>query len=190
MQSLKERKVIRSLLVAWRYLQLIFTWSLCIFYHVSLTFPSLSFPISRWFRVSDSGALYPIPSSQRIIPSQTILFIRSVDERDMGRWVRLISYLSLDISSLASRLAHYWWRISHFNSSYAVVVVLSTVRDACLRVEVDSQSSVGGIGNVFSLILSSSFSISTFWHAFRLLVGFGHTCVRVVVASVFCPDVY
>lgn len=40
-----------------------------------------------WFRISDSGALYPIPSSQRIIPAQTILFIRNIDDRDAGRWV-------------------------------------------------------------------------------------------------------
>lgn len=39
------------------------------------------------FRVSDSGALYPLPSSQRIVPAQTILFIRSVDDRDAGRWI-------------------------------------------------------------------------------------------------------
>uniref|UniRef100_A0A336KKP0 CSON012059 protein n=1 Tax=Culicoides sonorensis TaxID=179676 RepID=A0A336KKP0_CULSO len=44
-------------------------------------------PVFTWFRVSDSGALYPLPSSQRIIPAQTILFIRSVDDRDAGRWI-------------------------------------------------------------------------------------------------------
>lgn len=44
--------------------------------------------IYSWLRVSDSGATYPIPPSQRIFPSQSILFIKHIDDRDAGRWVR------------------------------------------------------------------------------------------------------
>lgn len=43
----------------------------------------------RWFRVSDSKALYPVPSSHRVIPSQTLLLIKNADERADGRWVSL-----------------------------------------------------------------------------------------------------
>ena len=44
-------------------------------------------PIFTWYRLSDSGSYYPVPSSQRIMPSQSLLFIRNVDDRDAGRWV-------------------------------------------------------------------------------------------------------
>ncbi|XP_055715988.1 cell adhesion molecule Dscam2 isoform X2 [Phlebotomus papatasi] len=44
-------------------------------------------PIFTWFRVTDSGALYPLPTSQRIIPSQSILLLKNSDERDSGRWI-------------------------------------------------------------------------------------------------------
>ena len=47
-------------------------------------------PIFTWYRLSDSGSYYPVPSSQRIMPSQSLLFIRNVDDRDAGRWVSLI----------------------------------------------------------------------------------------------------
>ncbi|XP_061389424.1 cell adhesion molecule Dscam2-like, partial [Musca vetustissima] len=40
-----------------------------------------------WYRVSDSSALYPIPSSQRVILSRTLLLIKNADERDAGKWV-------------------------------------------------------------------------------------------------------
>lgn len=43
--------------------------------------------IYRWYRVSDSAALYPIPLSQRIILSRTLLLIKNADERDTGKWV-------------------------------------------------------------------------------------------------------
>ncbi|KAL7024043.1 hypothetical protein ACKWTF_012881 [Chironomus riparius] len=44
-------------------------------------------PIYTWYRLSDSGSYYSVPSSQRVIPSQTLLLIRNVDERDAGRWI-------------------------------------------------------------------------------------------------------
>lgn len=44
-------------------------------------------PIFTWYRLSDSGSYYSVPSSQRIVPSQTLLLIRNVDDRDAGRWV-------------------------------------------------------------------------------------------------------
>lgn len=47
----------------------------------------LHFFFPSWYRVSDSNALYPVPSSQRIIPSNTLLYIRNADERCAGRWV-------------------------------------------------------------------------------------------------------
>lgn len=47
-------------------------------------------PIYTWYRLSDSGSYYSVPSSQRVIPSQTLLLIRNVDERDAGRWVSQI----------------------------------------------------------------------------------------------------
>ena len=47
-------------------------------------------PIYTWYRLSDSGSYYSVPSSQRVIPSQTLLLIRNVDERDAGRWVRIL----------------------------------------------------------------------------------------------------
>ena len=50
-------------------------------------------PIFTWYRLSDSGSYYAVPSSQRIIPSQTLLLIRNADERDAGRWV--IKYKTL-----------------------------------------------------------------------------------------------
>lgn len=46
-------------------------------------------PIFTWYRLSDSGSYYSVPSSQRIIPSQTLLLIRNVDDRDAGRWVNV-----------------------------------------------------------------------------------------------------
>lgn len=49
----------------------------------------------RWFRQSESSALYPVPSSQRIVPSQTLLLIKNADERDAGKWVR--KFLSIFI---------------------------------------------------------------------------------------------
>lgn len=45
-------------------------------------------PIFTWYRLSDSSSYYSVPSSQRIVPSQTVLLIRNVDDRDAGRWVR------------------------------------------------------------------------------------------------------
>ncbi|XP_070137489.1 cell adhesion molecule Dscam1 isoform X2 [Drosophila bipectinata] len=45
------------------------------------------FPIFTWYRVSDSAALYPIPSSQRVILSRTLLLIKNADERDAGKWI-------------------------------------------------------------------------------------------------------
>lgn len=42
-----------------------------------------------WYRISDSNALYPVPSSQRIIPSNTLLYIRNANERSAGKWVSL-----------------------------------------------------------------------------------------------------
>lgn len=48
---------------------------------------SLIYKIIRWFRISDSGGLYPVPPSQRIFPAQSLLLIKNVDERDLGRWV-------------------------------------------------------------------------------------------------------
>lgn len=48
-------------------------------------------PIYTWYRLSDSGSYYSVPSSQRVIPSQTLLLIRNVDERDAGRWVRILN---------------------------------------------------------------------------------------------------
>lgn len=44
-------------------------------------------PTITWYRLSDSGSYYPIPSTQRIMPSQSLLYVRSADERDAGRWV-------------------------------------------------------------------------------------------------------
>ncbi|XP_035786671.1 Down syndrome cell adhesion molecule-like protein Dscam2 isoform X3 [Anopheles albimanus] len=44
-------------------------------------------PSFSWFRISDTGSLYTVPSSQRIVPSQSLLFIRNADERDAGRWI-------------------------------------------------------------------------------------------------------
>ncbi|XP_058830387.1 cell adhesion molecule Dscam2 isoform X2 [Topomyia yanbarensis] len=44
-------------------------------------------PVFTWYRISDSGSLYTVPSSQRIILSQSLLFIRKTDGRDTGRWV-------------------------------------------------------------------------------------------------------
>jgi Down syndrome cell adhesion molecule len=46
-------------------------------------------PIYTWYRLSDSGSYYSVPSSQRVIPSQTLLLIRNIDERDAGRWVNI-----------------------------------------------------------------------------------------------------
>lgn len=39
--------------------------------------------------MSDSNALYPVPSSQRIMPYQTLLLVKNADERDSGKWVRI-----------------------------------------------------------------------------------------------------
>ncbi|XP_053686439.1 cell adhesion molecule Dscam2 [Sabethes cyaneus] len=44
-------------------------------------------PVFTWFRVSNSGSLYTVPSSQRIIPSQSLLFIRKTVDGDAGRWI-------------------------------------------------------------------------------------------------------
>jgi Down syndrome cell adhesion molecule len=44
-------------------------------------------PTITWYRLSNSGSYYPIPATHRIIPSQSLLFIRNVDEKDAGRWV-------------------------------------------------------------------------------------------------------
>lgn len=48
--------------------------------------------VCRWFRVSDSKALYPVSSSHRVIPSQTLLLIKNADERADGRWVSSIRF--------------------------------------------------------------------------------------------------
>ncbi|XP_055385270.1 cell adhesion molecule Dscam2 isoform X2 [Condylostylus longicornis] len=44
-------------------------------------------PVFTWYRVSDSDALYPIPSSQRVIVSRTLLLIKNADDRDTGKWI-------------------------------------------------------------------------------------------------------
>lgn len=54
-------------------------------------------PIYTWYRLSDSGFYYSIPSSQRVIPSQTLLLNRNVDDRDDGRWV---SFFCFDYKAL------------------------------------------------------------------------------------------
>jgi hypothetical protein len=51
-------------------------------------------PIFTWYRLSDSGSYYSVPSSQRVIPSQTLLLIRNVDDRDAGRWVICTTFFS------------------------------------------------------------------------------------------------
>lgn len=57
-------------------------------------------PIFTWFRISDSGALYTVPSTQRIIPSQSLLFIRKTDIMDAGRWnLRCFRHYSYDRQS-------------------------------------------------------------------------------------------
>lgn len=50
-------------------------------------------PIYTWYRLSDSGSYYSVPSSQRVIPSQTLLLIRNADERDAGRWVSFFFFI-------------------------------------------------------------------------------------------------
>lgn len=57
----------------------------------------------RWFRVSDSKALYPVPSSHRVIPSQTLLLIKNADERADGQWV-----------SIERTHYHFTYWISHY----------------------------------------------------------------------------
>lgn len=37
--------------------------------------------------MSDSGANYPVPASQRIIPSHSILLVKHADDRDSGKWI-------------------------------------------------------------------------------------------------------
>lgn len=44
-------------------------------------------PSITWYRLSNSGSYYPTPPTHRIIPSQSLLYIRNADERDAGRWV-------------------------------------------------------------------------------------------------------
>ncbi|XP_037893809.1 Down syndrome cell adhesion molecule-like protein Dscam2 isoform X2 [Glossina fuscipes] len=55
--------------------------------HMPCNIQGNPFPIFTWYRVSDSSALYPIPSSQRIILSRTLLLIKNADERDAGKWI-------------------------------------------------------------------------------------------------------
>ncbi|KAL5284148.1 hypothetical protein ACFFRR_006432 [Megaselia abdita] len=55
--------------------------------HLPCNIQGNPFPIFTWYRVSDSGALYPIPSSQRIILSRTLLLIKNSDDRDSGKWI-------------------------------------------------------------------------------------------------------
>ncbi|XP_055315179.1 cell adhesion molecule Dscam2 isoform X2 [Sitodiplosis mosellana] len=55
--------------------------------HLPCNIQGSPLPFYAWYRVSDSNALYPVPSSQRIIPSNTLLYIRNADERCAGRWV-------------------------------------------------------------------------------------------------------
>ncbi|XP_039965640.1 Down syndrome cell adhesion molecule-like protein Dscam2 isoform X1 [Bactrocera tryoni] len=55
--------------------------------HLPCNIQGNPFPIFTWYRVSDSSALYPIPSSQRVILSRTLLLIKNADERDAGKWV-------------------------------------------------------------------------------------------------------
>jgi Immunoglobulin domain len=53
-------------------------------------------PTFGWYRLSDSGSYYSVPSSQRVIPSQTLLLIRNVDDRDAGRWVSVKLHASVN----------------------------------------------------------------------------------------------
>ncbi|XP_017969064.1 Down syndrome cell adhesion molecule-like protein Dscam2 isoform X1 [Drosophila navojoa] len=55
--------------------------------HLPCNIQGNPFPIFTWYRVSDSAALYPIPSSQRVIVSRTLLLIKNADERDTGKWI-------------------------------------------------------------------------------------------------------
>ncbi|XP_032577970.1 Down syndrome cell adhesion molecule-like protein Dscam2 [Drosophila sechellia] len=55
--------------------------------HLPCNIQGNPFPIFTWYRVSDSAALYPIPSSQRVILSRTLLLIKNADERDAGKWI-------------------------------------------------------------------------------------------------------
>uniref|UniRef100_A0A1I8N7N2 Uncharacterized protein n=1 Tax=Musca domestica TaxID=7370 RepID=A0A1I8N7N2_MUSDO len=55
--------------------------------HMPCNIQGSPLPIFTWYRVSDSSALYPIPSSQRVILSRTLLLIKNADERDAGKWV-------------------------------------------------------------------------------------------------------
>jgi hypothetical protein len=71
-------------------------------------------PIYTWYRLSDSGSYYSVPSSQRVIPSQTLLLIRNVDDRDAGRWV--ITHLFL-IMITSERFSPYFFLSSSQNRS-------------------------------------------------------------------------
>lgn len=55
--------------------------------HLPCNIQGSPLPVYTWYRLSDSSSFYSVPSSQRIIPSQTLLLIRNVEERDAGRWV-------------------------------------------------------------------------------------------------------
>ena len=71
----------------------VFTWVYNVSKH-SCKCPLTLFSVCSgcsWYRVSDSGSFYPVPSSQRVLPSQSLLFIRSVDDRDAGRWVSFLT---------------------------------------------------------------------------------------------------
>uniref|UniRef100_A0A1A9UEN6 Ig-like domain-containing protein n=1 Tax=Glossina austeni TaxID=7395 RepID=A0A1A9UEN6_GLOAU len=69
--------------------------------HMPCNIQGNPFPIFTWYRVSDSSALYPIPSSQRIILSRTLLLIKNADERDAGKWVSGIAIFNCSTTGSA-----------------------------------------------------------------------------------------
>lgn len=87
-------------------------------------------PIFTWFRISDSGSMYTVPSTQRIIPSHSLLFIRKTDIMDSGRWICKASN-QFGEQKLQIRLTINSELSAHINPQIQVINTGSTAKFNC-----------------------------------------------------------
>lgn len=121
-------------------------------------------PIFTWYRLSDSGSYYSVPSSQRIVPSQTLLLIRNVDDRDAGRWVynitsEICSILITENESLAFQIC----KASNQYGELKLEIVLKVHSYLAAHITPQHQIVNSGAAGVFNCSISGSTDAQIEW---------------------------
>jgi hypothetical protein len=119
-------------------------------------------PVYTWYRLSDSGSQYSVPSSQRVIPSQTLLLIRNVDERDAGRWVCKLFYpwMYFYISFINLQFC----KASNTYGDYSLEIILKVHSYLTVHMSPQHQTINSGSHGLFNCTVSSSSDTKIEWY--------------------------